>query len=357
MQSPIRRPHRYRPLGRKAFTLIELLVVIAIIAVLIALLLPAVQAAREAARRSQCVNNLKQIGLALHNYHSTNEVFPMGQAGAAAVLDAGAGHGPSVLAFMLGFMEQQSLYNAFNFQMAAVNGAVSTYTVMNSTVFLSSVNSFLCPSDTGRKVFPYGTNYGASFGPQYNTYARLNQSSGVGVGMFAFNAAWGVSDCIDGTSNTIAFGEKMIGDNDVSTKNGAESYNCQPWPGSNASGSGADMVMPGGIAFLNTYIQTCNGLRTATTFQDNGIGAYWAAGRVNAGPYVNEMLTPNSPNQDCYNFAQNTGLATMRSRHAGGINMLLADGSVRFVKNSINQLTWFQLGTKAGNEVVSADSF
>jgi prepilin-type processing-associated H-X9-DG protein len=150
----------------------------------------------------------------------------------------------------------------------------------------------------------------------------------------------------------------MIGDNTTASKNGAESYNCLPWPsGSDPSGSGADQLMPSGLANLTKYIGQCNALRTSTTNQANDVGSYWAAGRMIQGPIINELLTPNSPNQDCYCFAQWDGLKTCRSRHPGGVNVLLADGSVKFIKNSINQSTWWALGTKSGGEVIDAASY
>jgi prepilin-type N-terminal cleavage/methylation domain-containing protein len=136
----------------RGFTLIELLVVIAIIAVLIALLLPAVQAAREAARRAQCTNSLKQLGLALHNYHTANDAFPMAQ-GVLGAYDTGLGHGPSVLVYLLSNVEQQALANAFNFSVGGITGATAQLTAPNSTVYLASVGTFLCPSDTGSSVF------------------------------------------------------------------------------------------------------------------------------------------------------------------------------------------------------------
>jgi len=343
--------------GNRGFTLIELLVVIAIIAVLIALLLPAVQSAREAARRAQCVNNLKQIGLALHNYHSSNDSFPMLQ-GVMGALDTGTGHGPSVLLYLLSNIEQQAMYNAFNFAIQATPGASGVYTPINTTVYLSSVAGYLCPSDTGSSVFKYGTNYGGSIGPQFRSDSPVTSKSGTGLGMFAFKASFGIRDCIDGTSNTIAFGELLIGDNSQGSTNGAESYNCVPWPASGGNGSGADQSMPSGIANLNSYIVTCNAKRAAgTANQVNSIGDYWAAGRLADGPILNELLTPNSPHQDCYNFAQYNGLKTFRSRHAGGVNTLMGDGSVKFIKNSVNQTNWWALGTKAGGEVISADTF
>jgi prepilin-type N-terminal cleavage/methylation domain-containing protein/prepilin-type processing-associated H-X9-DG protein len=341
---------------QRGFTLIELLVVIAIIAVLIALLLPAVQAAREAARRAQCVNNLKQIGLAMHNYHSTFDSFPIGQ-GNPGVMDTGTGHGPSMLLYMLSSVEQQALSNAFNFLLQATPGADSTWTPINTTVYLTGVASFLCPSDPGSAVFRYGTNYGGSVGPQYLSYGT-NNSRGTGLGAWANQWAFRIRDFTDGTSNTLAFGEILIGDNSTGTWNGAESYNCVPWPGNGGQGSGADQMMPAAIANLNAYVVLCNQKRKeGIANQANDVGSYWAAGRMIQGPIVNELLTPNSPHQDCYNFAQYSGLKTFRSRHPGGVNALMADGSVKFMKNSVNQSTWWALGTKAGGEVLSADAY
>ncbi len=235
------------PLGSpraRGFTLIELLVVIAIIGVLIALLLPAVQAVREAARRAQCTNNLKQIGLALHNYHSANNCFPM--ALSVCNPDGSNWHGASILVFSLGYMEQQALYNAFNFSMSCVAGASAAYTSINTTVSYTLVNTFLCPSDSST-VYTQGTtwkpsNYGCSVGPQFRFDAG---SAGGGVGMFADRQAWGLQQVTDGSSNTVAFGEAMIGDNSTATTNGAERVTGVPWPASPSYGSGANQIMPG----------------------------------------------------------------------------------------------------------------
>ncbi|MBX6316115.1 MAG: DUF1559 domain-containing protein, partial [Isosphaeraceae bacterium] len=321
-------------------------------------LLPAVQAAREAARRSQCTNNLKQIGLALHNYHSANNSFPIGGGLCCNGIDTSTIHGPSSLVYLLGYMEQQPLANAFNFSMGAVIGATSDLTNINVTVTTSQINSFICPSDTGSRTFPYGTNYDASIGPQFNFYSITTSSAGVGVGMFASCVAYGLQDCTDGTSSTIAFGEALIGDNNVATLNGAEYYNCQAWPtGSNSGrGSGADMVMPIAVANLGNYIQRCNAAKAALTSQSNDRNSRWAAGRMAQGPFTSILLPPNSKNADCTQTSE-TGMFAVRSRHSGGANILFCDGSVRFIKDSVNQVTWWALGSKAGGEVVSSDSY
>ena len=197
--------------SNSGFTLIELLVVIAIIAVLISLLLPAVQSAREAARRAQCVNNLKQIGLAMHNYHTAFGTFPPGSSLAPYdnQNDAWAWNDWSAQALLLGYIEQNPLYNAVNFSLPPVawQPADAGGQAAN-TVLLMRISSFLCPSD-GKAGKSYINSYYGSMGTSIG-YTTQSKSSG----LFAMVTGHGIQDILDGTSNTIAFSERLVGDPD-----------------------------------------------------------------------------------------------------------------------------------------------
>src|SRR4051794_21838464 len=200
---------------RRGFTLIELLVVIAIIAVLIALLLPAVQAAREAARRAQCVNNLKQLGLAIHNYHSSVGVFPPGIVTTQDGNFSGNGLGTwttwSPQAMLLPYLEQTPLYNAANFSWACCFDGPDADAI-NSTVYLTRIGSFLCPSDGNA-----GTEQINSYVGCLGSSTRQAPADGVTNGVFQVydgnfrTASVTIAQATDGTSNTIAFSEALVG--------------------------------------------------------------------------------------------------------------------------------------------------
>jgi prepilin-type N-terminal cleavage/methylation domain-containing protein/prepilin-type processing-associated H-X9-DG protein len=338
---------------RRAFTLIELLVVIAIIAVLIALLLPAVQAAREAARRSSCVNNLKQIGLALHNYHQTYDSFPMGSSKQYDNFGTYApDHGLSAQAQMIGFLGETALYNALNFNWGMNTSATSG--PINSTVYMAKVAEFLCPSDPF--AGPQALNsYYDSCGT--TTYNPTSQTTLYSTGLFTWWYSYGIRDCLDGVSNTIAFGEVQSGDGSTSwnNTNGIVQLTSVPSSALVLDASVSWTAVMAGLNACNTAWKARSGGNL-----NAGHGNYWIHG-TKAQTLFDTVVTPNSKNSSwtvCSNSAiGDSEWVKASSHHPGGANFLMGDGSVRFLKDSINQQTYWALGTRARGEVIDASSY
>jgi prepilin-type N-terminal cleavage/methylation domain-containing protein/prepilin-type processing-associated H-X9-DG protein len=310
---------RRNPKGRKAFTLIELLVVIAIIVVLIGLLLPAVQKIREAANRISCVNNLKQLGLALHNYHDVNRSFPPGYLATAPFSDGAADTTPGWgwPAYALPFLEQDNLYRHLNFNRP----------IPDSPATASPVKGFICPSDVVQAAaftVPDGfgkpralaapSSYAACVGGDESDTTGLT-----GLGIFYRNSRTRLTDVTDGTSNTILIGERA-------------------WANANGIWAGA---ISGGVLLRGA--QNPN--------PGNGAAFFPAAALVLAHSHLNNALTDTDG-----------GLDDFSSKHSGGSNFLFADGSVHFIRsipsdNSDGSLTpdglAFQaLGTRANGDLV-----
>jgi prepilin-type N-terminal cleavage/methylation domain-containing protein/prepilin-type processing-associated H-X9-DG protein len=344
------------------FTLIELLVVIAIIAVLIALLLPAVQAAREAARRAQCVNNLKQFGLAIHNYNSAIDCLPYGEFDMSDACDQWSG-----MPGLFPYLEQQVMYNAMNIVIISGNGtACGTYYAKNTTVTYAKLNFLLCPSDSdrlsnseghvnycfnwGSKPLRYSTNPSGPFQMEGSTWKGVNYGSS--ICRFA--------SITDGLSQTAAMSERVKGIGNgwnLGSSNGQVTAVDNTFPTSViinlAATSDAD-IGP------TMYQQKCKAINYRTTSPGSfgNPGGFWHMG-LNGNTAYNQVMTPNTWScaygQPDTNHPQ--GALTANSHHNGGVNVLFCDGSVKFIKDSIAPQTWWAIGSRSGGEVVSADGY
>jgi prepilin-type processing-associated H-X9-DG protein len=370
--------------------LIELLVVIAIIAVLIALLLPAVQAAREAARRIQCTNNLKQLGLALHNYHSTFDNFPLG---ALQVRDGkgnlrGTGWGLwSTHAMLLPYLEQNALFNACNMSVPNQGNVGADTTSMQVTAITSVVSAFLCPSSPPPNApgFPPealaslqknapGNNYFASIGSSLNPYSGpwvSGQEMGGAAspnGMFQiFGQAIKMAGVQDGTANTIAFGEWRTGDfdaNKLSVPQDVINVGKTFPPGSGRYNQ--NQTMPFGGDGLNQWLQMCAQQAPQSVGNPDKnrswVGQEWCTGMLGR-TLGNTVVPPNSSYPYCAtviwggDFDGSNGNFGLSSNHPGGASVCMADGSVRFIKSSTSQSVMWALGSRSQGEIVSADSY
>ncbi|MBI1348263.1 DUF1559 domain-containing protein [bacterium] len=332
---------RHIPPKSRGFTLIELLVVIAIIAILIALLLPAVQQAREAARRTECRNNLKQLGLALHAYHDTYTRFPP----AGTYIPGIAGMpgpysvNPSIVARLTNFLDQSALYGAF-FPWSE-GGYLNAPTIL-SQIYQTKVAATLCPSDPNpRSLVPPGneSSWGCSYGANYGEWLVWDPSGRHGSGVFQPNGALGIRDVTDGTSNTLAFAE-------VKTQ---QPYILGGTPTATApiSPTALSAISPGApvVQTGHSYYFAASPAFTAftTTLGPNSNCPHTVSGTTYDIDYVN-----GNEGQTSITYAA----ITSRSWHEGIVQVLLGDGSGRSVSENIDRQIWRSLGTRSGGEVL-----
>lgn len=299
------------------FTLIELLVVIAIIAILIALLLPAVQSAREAARRTQCRNNMHQIGIALHNYHEAFNCFPFGSGGTQTP----SGSGYSAISQILPYLEQANLYNQINFKASCVDPG-------NAPAFMTEIAGLRCPTDVDNTQPASGgaINYMANRG---TTTLFLDQN---GTGPFHWRQCVKIGEITDGTSNTAAFSERVLAD------------------GSNSIAS------PVADVFLSMASPTSpdNAISLCDALDITNLGATQFPVFMGA-PWIHGQHTYqhiNTPNQRSCGFFPTHSTMSANSYHTGGVMVLRCDGSAGMMSNNVNRTNWRAFGTYSGGETL-----
>lgn len=363
---------------KSGFTLIELLVVIAIIAVLVSLLLPAVQQAREAARRTQCKNNMKQIGLALHNYHDVHNQFPPGRMSPSKGTGVGAPicwYGwVSPIYHALAYIDQGNVYNQIDKSQTRVRMG-SPLCTNNAFVRTLAVSAFMCPSDPGHRTGINTNSYRANFGvtvaggrnigdqeqtdPVYTTRIA-GEMDGAKGGAFADRGGYNVSKFTDGTSNTAMYAERLIGNLDSQITKGAYLHRT----------GGSTAIVSGGNYATNTtaaVVAACALASTPTELANpnnyrfdfgitSGDDPAWYYSSYQMGAY-NHVQTPNAALPDCGvgslpDTPNDVAIVAARSWHTGSVNVTLADGSVRSVSDSIDLGVWQAVGTRAGGEVV-----
>ncbi|MBN1396283.1 MAG: DUF1559 domain-containing protein [Pirellulales bacterium] len=334
---------------RFAFTLVELLVVITIIGSLIALLLPAVQSAREAARKMQCTNNLKQIGLATHNYASANGYLP--NAGwSYTYLDGTPGYPNdySPLAKILPYAEQANLQDLIDFDIYMGHPGSAPLPVELHAAVATVVPMFICPSDAEEPV--HVVNVGSEPIPAAGTNYAMNGSSGLDGayhpsfsdncdGLCWVNSRIAFRDIQDGTSNTLAFTESLRGPGD-----------------SPSSGSIPDIqVYRAQISSNQAPVAEAGNLDISGCGWDGKRLTTWLRGCSPSGPVMNGRFPPNCPWPDL--AYKSSKVTAARSRHPGGVNVCFCDGSVRFIGDSINIEVWRRLWTRDGGEILSGNAY
>lgn len=356
------------PRRKSGFTLIELLVVIAIIAILVALLLPAVQQAREAARRAECKNKLKQIGIALHNYHEMARLFPAN--GVAGALNQAGGANQnwnawSGLTMLLPYLDQDPLYRKIDFDYH-YNSNFTHQRGTNRSVTRTRLPTFLCPSDPGAGIQYTAamapTSYCLSTGPATHWDLR-----GSNPGLATRWHCASIRDFIDGTSNTIAAAECQIGQNRGKWPTPADPSERILWyrvnvgnylrkGGNIASGRYVYRANATDIATINAHYNNClsqydsgSGWHGASDEQ----GRYWSTGRVYWGPWHTTLVGPNAgPSCDRDNSVTTMNIKEPSSYHPGGVHVLVADGATKFVNENIDQGVWIALGSRNHNDTV-----